>query len=115
MKKIILIIAIIGLTLNLSAQSQKLKDKTLSNTEYIAKAMDFNDLQKNYLYKTMLNNSHKGYEMRKGLSKEERKEVNKELRKELKTSLSIEFSNDEIKQIFALLKEKKELDKKQNN
>lgn len=112
MKKLILMMAIIGLTISVNAQSQKMVDKAESYSEYVAKAMDLNDVDKLFLNVSLLNSYKDAAERKKGLSKEEKKVVNKEIRVELKTELGKTFSKEEVKEIFTLMKEKRELDKK---
>ena len=112
MKKLILFIAFIGLTFSANAQSNKLKDKASSETEYVNATMKLSDVNKVFLYKTLLAQYDDFSKKSKGLSKEEKKVIRKEGSKALKKELSKNFSKDEIKQINTLLKEKKEKGKK---
>ena len=110
MKKILFVV-FIALTLNMSAQSKKMVEKATSNTEYIANAMKLDNADKQFLYETLLNSYKDAALRKKGLSKEEKKEVGKEIRKELNDELSKNFSKQEVKEINALIKEKREKDK----
>ncbi|RUA30466.1 MAG: hypothetical protein DSY76_02500 [Bacteroidetes bacterium] len=112
MKHLILLVAIMGFTITLNAQSQKQIDKAKSCSEYIAKAMSLDEAKTTFLYKALLNNAVEAKERKKGLDKEAKKAVNKALKNELKAELSKQFSKEEIKRIFALMKEKRALDKK---
>ncbi len=112
MKHLIVLVAIMGFSLTMSAQSQKMQDKAKAYSEYIAKAMSLNEAKTAFLYKALLDNAVKAKEQKKGLDKEAKKEVNKALKQELKSELSKEFSKEEIQKIFALMKEKRTLDKK---
>ena len=112
MKKFILFIAFIGLTFSVNAQSDKLKDKAASETEYVHATMKLSDVNKVFLYKSLLTQYDEFSKKSKGLSKEEKKVIRKEGSKALKKELQKNFSKDEIKQINALIKEKRQKDKK---
>ena len=112
MKKLILFIAFIGITFSVNAQSKRIKEKASSETEYVNASMKLSDVNKEFLYKSLLTQYDDISKKTKGLSKEEKKVIRKEASKALKKELKNNFSKDEIKQINALIKEKKEKDKK---
>ena len=112
MRKILLLL-FIALAINLNAQSEKMIEKAKSNAGYVAKAMKLSDADQQFLYDALLNSYVEGATRKKGLTQEEKKEVGKEVRSELKEELSKNFSKEQIKEIFALIKEKREKDKAQ--
>jgi len=108
MKKFILIIVFLGLTIGANAQSQKMKERTAVATEYVAKAMNLDDAHKTFLYETVLNGSETvRVKLKSAKGNEESKAVHKQGREDLKKALSAKFSSKEIKQIETLLKEYK--------
>ncbi len=114
MKKLILFLAFIGLTLSVNAQNKKVKERATEATEFINKTMKLNDANKSFLYKTLLNSFDSTYKKAKGVPKEQKKTVYKEARKSLNKALSEKFSKDEVKQINTLLKEYKKQSRKKN-
>ena len=112
MKKLILFIAFIGLTFSVNAQGKKIKERASSETEYVNASMKLSDVNKAFLYKSLLTQYNDFSKKSKGLSKEEKKVIRKEGYKTLKKELKKNFTKDEIKQINTLIKEKKEKDKK---
>lgn len=106
-----ILIACLALSVSLSAQTKRMIDRAQGNTDYVAKSMELNDEDRQFLYTALLNSYKDAADRKKGLSDEEKKAVNKEIRKELKAELSKQFSEDEVKEIFALIKEKREKDK----
>ena len=115
MQKLFLIIAAVAISFTANAQSKKLKERTKSKTEFVAEKMNLDKEKKDFLYNAFLANSVEFNKKKKGLPKKERKAVNKEARAALKTKLSEKFSEEEVKQIFALLKERRQLKKQKAN
>ena len=116
MKRIILLIAIIGFTFGAQAQKKnsKMEAKVKSTAEYITQKMNLDESKSAFLYETILANAKLASQKKKAVStKEEKKAINKEMRKKLKKELKAQFTEEEVNQIFALMKEKRELDKQQ--
>ena len=111
--RILILMALVAITANLNAQNPKMIERAKSNTDYVAKAMKLDDAGKQFLYESLLSSYQDAAKRKKGLSDEEKKEVSKEIRKELKTELETKFSQEEVKQIFALMKEKRENEKEE--
>lgn len=109
--RILILVVLVAVSVSLSAQNKKMIERASSNTEYVAKAMNMDDSSKQFLYESLLNSYQDAAKRKKGLTDEEKKEVSKEIRKELKMELNKKFSKDEVKQIFALIREKREKDK----
>ena len=111
MKNIFLVIAFLSLTLSSNAQSEKFQKKISDRTEYVSEAMNMSDTNKAFLYKSYLENNYEANQKKKGLGTEEKKEIVKEYKEKFEKTLSVKFSQKEIKQIFTLLKEKMKLNK----
>jgi hypothetical protein len=113
MKKLILLVALIGFTFSVQAQKKgKMDARVKTMVDYIAQKMNLNEEKTTFLYDTMLANTKESMQKKKTLTtKEEKKQVNKEMHKKLRQDLSEKFSKEEIDQIFALMKEKRQLDK----
>ena len=118
MKKLILFIAFIGLTFSVNAQSKRIKEKASSDTEYVNASMKLSEVNKVFLYESLLHKYEAFSKKSKGISKEEKKALRKKCSKASNKTLSKNFSKAEIKQIEKLLKEsnkKKNMKNKEKN
>lgn len=112
MRKVLLIIAFIGITFGANAQSKKNKERAKSETEYVDDVMKLKKSKETFLYESLVTRYEEVSKKAKGLSKEEKKVVYRETNKRLKKELEKKFSKKDIDKIYVLLKEKRENDKK---
>ena len=119
MKKIILVIAVIALTVSINAQSKMLTKRANISTEFVAARMELSDANKAYLYKTISANydAIKKANLKEVQGDGEKKAIKKELSESLNSELRAKFSEKETKEILDLLKEEKKQkrEKKQKN
>ncbi len=121
MKKIILVIAFIALTVSINAQSKMLTKRANISTEFVAARMELSDANKAYLYKTIFANydATKKANLKEVQGNEEKKAIKKKLSESLNSELLAKFSEKETKEILDLLKkekiQKREKNKKDSN
>ena len=108
MKKVLFLVLFMAITLSSYAQKKGSPEQRANEyTEYIAKSLDMSKEEATFLNKTLLTkyNSVTSKLKENDLSKEEKKAIYKDsyawTNKELKTK----FSDKEVKEIFALIKE----------
>ena len=108
MKKIILIILLIGFTTSTFAKEKKspTEKRAKANTEFIATEMGLNASDKTFVYDALLARYNFNAKKIKGkdLSSEAKKAVYQEAHKNFQVELAKEFSKKEIKQINDLIK-----------
>lgn len=115
MKKIIIFILLFSFLTTVNAQKQTHQVKrAIAQTDYVASRMNFNDAQKLFLHNVLLEKFEETSKQIKGkdLSKEEKQVIYKKTNKVMNDKLSAEFSNKEMKDIKALLKEYNQKKKK---
>ena len=115
MKKIILFILLFGFLTSVHAQKQSHQEKKAeTNADFIADEMNFDNDQKTYLHDVLLEKYEGTSKQIKGkdLTKEEKQVIYKKSNKELYTKLSAKFSENDIKDIKAHLREQNEKMKK---
>ncbi|PCI07921.1 MAG: hypothetical protein COB73_07570 [Flavobacteriaceae bacterium] len=108
MKKVILFILLAGFLTTANAQKKSYQEKKAKeNTTYIADKMELNKKDSNFLHEVLLEKYTSVSSQIKGndLSKEEKKAVYKASYSVTSKKLAAQFSKDEIKEIFSLLKE----------
>ena len=108
MKKLLFVLAFLTITVSSYAQKKgSPKQRANECTEYIAKSMDMNKENAQFLNKTLtakftnVSNKVRG----KKLSKEEKKAIYKESYEWTKKELKSKFQDEEVKQIFKLMDE----------
>jgi len=108
LKTIGLIVLFISLTTNLQAQQKQsyAEKNAFEKTEYVANEMNLNKDQKTFLHKVLLNKMETTAEKINGkdLSEEEKKAIHKQSYLDTNKKLLEQFSKDETKTIFALMK-----------
>jgi hypothetical protein len=115
MKKVILFVFALGLFANVNAQKKSNSEvKLAKNVSAIAEEMDLNKDKETFLYNTLLEEKKHRMSQIKGkeLSKEEKKVIVKAAKKDTTKKLKAQFSSEEIKQVYALIKEQYQKSKK---
>lgn len=108
MKKIVLFILLAGFLTTANAQKKSPQEKRANeSTSYVAKKMKLNEDQKSYFHSVLLEKyvSTSKQVKDKNLSSDEKKAIYKKSHKETSKKLAEEFTKDEVKEIFELLKE----------
>ncbi len=112
MRKILLFIAFIILTLNVSAQNKKNEQKAKSEVEYVTSKMKLNNSEEKVVYDALIFKYIETSKLVKDLPKEQRKPIYKEQWTIFQNTLKETFSQKDTKKIISLIKEKKQMDKK---
>lgn len=108
MKKIVLFILLAGFLTTANAQKKSYQEKkATTNTEYVADKMNLDDAQKTFLHSVLLEKYVNTSEQTKDkdLSKEEKKVIYKASYKITSEKLAKKFTKEEVKEIYASLKE----------
>ena len=108
MKKVILFILLAGFLTTANAQKQSYQEKKAdSDTEFISTKMSLSADKTIFLHEVLLEKYQETSAEIKGkdLSQEEKKAIYKASYKKTSEKLANQFSKDEVKEIFALLKE----------
>lgn len=115
MKKVILFVFALSLFSNVNAQKQsKFEVNLTKSVKVIAEDMGLNKDISTFLYDTLLEerNSRMAQNKGKDLSKEEKKVIAQGAKKEATKKLKKQFSSEEIKTIYASLREQYQKSKK---
>lgn len=115
MKKVILLVFALSLFSNVNAQKKSKFEVNLTKTvKVIADDMGLKKDKSTFLYNTLLEerNSRMAQNKGKDLSKEEKKVIAQAVKKEARKKLKKQFSNEEIKTIYASIREQNKNSKK---
>ena len=107
MKKIFLVLLFLGLSLTGFSQNKYLKTRAHKITEYVSTRMEFNKKETKFLESVLLvkiTDVNKKIN-NKTLTKEDKQAIYKESYLWTKNELEKKFTNKEVKEIFALMKE----------
>ena len=115
MKKVILFVFVLSLFTNVNAQKKsQLEVKLGKSVAAISEEMDLKKDKETFLYNTLLEEKKSKMSQTKGkeLSKEERKVIVQAAKKDTTKKLKKQFSSEEIKKIYALIREQYQKSKK---